>query len=386
MARPALPLGTWGEVRTYPTSRGGHRATALYKDYDGVTRPVERHGRSPAQARNNLLTALRDRSQATGDSEITAETKVGVVAEKYFKELEQSDKATRTKQDYAGVWHRYLKKPLSNLAVRQMKVSVANRVLTKIRDDHGPAAAKQTRAVLTGICALMVRHDALDENPVREIESLSIRSKTPKAKRAINAGNVTEILALFHASEVAKRLDLVDVEDVLSGLGCRIGELLALDWETSVDFTEGTLWIHGTVIREKGVGLVVQPYTKSPAGMRLIRPPAWVMEILQCRYETVTSKWVFPSTTGTLRDPDNTRKAIRGIVAGTPFVGVTNPHAWRHYVSDVLHRAGVDAREIADYLGHDKVSTTQDHYLERGVVGKDAGLALSDRPLTNHVG
>ena len=45
---------------------------------------------------------------------------------------------------------------------------------------------------------------------------------------------------------------------VLSGLGCRIGELLALDW-TRVDDDAGTIAIEGTVVRVPGAGLTVQP-------------------------------------------------------------------------------------------------------------------------------
>jgi len=56
----------------------------------------------------------------------------------------------------------------------------------------------------------------------------------------------------------------VDLVDVLSGLGCRIGELLALDW-TNVDDEAGTLMIEGTVIHIPGHGLIVQPHTKSKA-------------------------------------------------------------------------------------------------------------------------
>lgn len=387
MPRPPMPLGTWGRIRTYALKTGGHRATALYKDYDGVTRPVERAGTSPAKATNALLEALRDRSRAAGDAEITAETKVSVVAEMYFAALNKSDKATRTKQDYRGVWDRYLERPLANLTVRQAgKVSVANRVLTSIRDNHGSGAAKMARAVLTGVYALMVRHDALDDNPVREIESLSTRSKSPKKQGRIHEANVSDVLGLFHGSEDAERWDLVDMQDVLAGLGCRIGELLALDWETSIDFEEGTIYFHGTVIRVKGVGLVVQPYTKSPAGMRRIRPPAWVMDILKQRCAESRSPWAFPSAAGTLRDPDNTRKYIRRVVAGTAFEGL-HPHDWRHYVARVLHETGLTPRQMADYLGHDKPSTSLDYYVDPIViVGEEASAALCKRPPAKPVG
>ncbi len=113
--------------------------------------------------------------------------------------------------------------------------------------------------------------------------------------------------------------------------------------------------------------------------MRTIRPPAWVMDILKRRHAKSESRWVFPSASGTLRDLDNTRGRFRQVVNGTEFAGL-HPHDFRHYVAGMLDDAGLTAREIADYLGHERISTTQEDYMERGVVGEDAGPALGERP------
>jgi hypothetical protein len=46
VARPPLPIGTWGKIRTQVAKRDGsgkalaHRAQAKYRDHDGQTRPV----------------------------------------------------------------------------------------------------------------------------------------------------------------------------------------------------------------------------------------------------------------------------------------------------------------------------------------------------------
>ncbi|QRP46909.1 tyrosine-type recombinase/integrase [Amycolatopsis sp. FDAARGOS 1241] len=71
---------------------------------------------------------------------------------------------------------------------------------------------------------------------------------------------------------------------------------------------------------------------------------------------------MFPSAAETLRDPDNTRARIRRVVAQTPFTGL-HLHDFRHYVAGVLDDAGLTAREIADYLGHERTSTTQEDYM-----------------------
>jgi integrase len=158
--------------------------------------------------------------------------------------------------------------------------------------------------------------------------------------------------------------------------GCRIGELLALDW-TKVDADAGTIATEGTVVRLPGVGLQVQEHTKSKAGMRTIVPPRWLMDLLIRRHTASRSAWVFPSSSLTLRDPENTRTRLREAVKGTPWQGL-HPHAFRHLVATRLDAAGLSAREIADYLGHERISMTQDVYMARRPSGAAAAAALDE--------
>jgi integrase len=75
-------------------------------------------------------------------------------------------------------------------------------------------------------------------------------------------------------------------------------------------------------------------------------------------------------------NPDNARKQLRRGVAGPPWAGL-HPPAFRHLVATRLDAAGLSAREIADYLGHERVSMTQDVYLARKSVGVNAAAAMS---------
>ncbi|WP_239028989.1 hypothetical protein [Pseudonocardia acidicola] len=50
--------------------------------------------------------------------------------------------------------------------------------------------------------------------------------------------------------------------------------------------------------------------------------------------------------------------------------------AFRHLVATRLDAAGLSACEIADYLGHERVSLTQDVYMARRVAGAAASAAL----------
>lgn len=226
--------------------------------------------------------------------------------------------------------------------------------------------------ILSGVLGLAVRHDAIGSNPVRELTPA--RSKRRARPIVLTEESWAGLRAHLAQSPDAGRHDLRDLVDVLSGLGCRIGELLALDW-TRVDDEAGTVAIEGTVVRVTGAGLIVQPHTKSKAGMRTISPPPWIIELLCKRHADSHGPWIFPSTRGTLRDPDNTRKQLREVVAGTPWAGL-HPHAFRHLVATRLDGAGLSAREIADYLGHERVSMTQDVYMTRKATGAGASAAL----------
>src|SRR2546423_873747 len=59
VARPPLPVGTYGKIRFQRTAAGvGWRARTQVRDWDGRTRPVERTGRTRATAETRLKLAL----------------------------------------------------------------------------------------------------------------------------------------------------------------------------------------------------------------------------------------------------------------------------------------------------------------------------------------
>jgi integrase len=331
MGRPPLPVGTYGRIKTYELGPNSFRARTRYRDYDGITRPVERVGRSKTAAENNLKAALRDRGRAMLDGEITEDTKVSVVAELWLRDLDDSDRAIRTKITYHENWERHVKPAVGDLRVRDMRVSRVDRIVRDLREHSGQGTSIHAKVVLSGILGLAVRHDALDSNPVRELTPSRRSKDDKKVKVNLTEENLDGLRTHLRASKDAAKYDLVDLVDVLSGLGCRIGELLALDW-TKVDEKAGTLAIEGTVIRIPGKGLIVQKHTKSAAGMRTITVPVWVMEILLRRYETADGEWLFPSTTGTLRDAENTRSRLRGVLRRPNGRGCTRTRSagwWR---------------------------------------------------------
>ncbi|WP_211346937.1 hypothetical protein [Saccharothrix australiensis] len=83
-----MSIGTYGKIRCYETSTGW-RATTYFCDFDGRTRPVERTGKTKAAAERNLKAVLTERSKPSG-GQLTADTRVKVVAELWFTEFEKA--------------------------------------------------------------------------------------------------------------------------------------------------------------------------------------------------------------------------------------------------------------------------------------------------------
>jgi hypothetical protein len=151
MGRPGLPLGTAGAVRTYRTA-AGWKARTRYRDYDGEVREVERWGRTKGAAEQSLRVTLRDRSRSEGDSEITPETRVRVLAEVWFRYLSEQDRSITTLQQYRYRLDRQILPVLGGLRVRELTPGIIDRHLRLMAERHGAAVAKTCRSIVSGLC------------------------------------------------------------------------------------------------------------------------------------------------------------------------------------------------------------------------------------------
>lgn len=63
-----------------------------------------------------------------------------------------------------------------------------------------------------------------------------------------------------------------------------------------------------------------------------------------------------------LRDPSNTQREIRDRRDALGYPDLST-HSFRKTAATILDKAGLSATEIADYLGHENPSMTQDVYM-----------------------
>jgi integrase len=390
VARPTLPLGTYGAIRTYQQG-DVWRARTLYRDFDGVTRHVEKQAKTQGAARNALTAALRDRARIDRAGTITSGTRLSIVAEQWYSQLD--GKSPSTMQAYPDRLDNQIIPALGAVLVRELSVSLIDRHLATVKRVNGPSVAKMTKSVLSGVCGLATRHDALSTNPCRDVASISTKPK--REPRALSIEEVQRIRVWFAGDAKALERDLPDLVAFMVATGLRIGEACAVCW-TDVDLDEATVIVRGTILRLRGQGLVLKPSPKSKAGDRMLELPQWCVELLTRRSEDPNlserpktngaigiHQPVFPApVSGGWRDPSNTRRGLREAFAEMGMPGITS-HAFRKTVATMMDDAGLSARQAADQLGHAKPSLTQDVYFGRKRRATGAATVLEVFGLTD---
>jgi integrase len=228
MARPPLPLGTYGKIKTWQEDKIW-LARVKFRDFDGIVRLVRRSGKTKSAAERELKAALVDRQMPVKRAEITAQTTIDKIAELWLAEIERavnaSTRSPGTLDAYRSIYRRHVKPALGALRVREVDTPVVDRVLeaTKKKTVSGARTAK---IVISGMMRLAARHGAVTVNPVREVGRIE---GTPRHKpKSLTAEERQQWLDALQASEPAQVWDLPDLSLMMLATGCRIGECLAI--------------------------------------------------------------------------------------------------------------------------------------------------------------
>jgi integrase len=386
--RPPLPVGTHGKIRIRALTPTGSRTRLFrgwtyYRDVDGRSRLVSRSGPSAAAAERELKKALVGRSAGVGSSEITSDTRVRTVADKWFETVQAAvdagDRSPNTGTLYRGLLDRHLLPAFGDLRVGELTTGRLDPVLLAIKKRAGASTAKSCRTVVSGFLGHAARSDAVATNAARNTSAIS--TKPMKKPRALTAEECASWLQQLAADEDAVRKDLLDITIFMLATGVRIGETIGVTWD-EVDLDAGTVVVDWNVIRVKGQGLRRES-TKTTAGSRVLKLPHFAVDMLQARPKRSRSSPVFPDSNGSWRDPSNTSRDLRQARGSEEFEWVTS-HVFRKTCATILDDEGFTARQIADVLGHARPSMTQDVYMGRKGSDVMAAAALH-RVLTSAI-
>lgn len=191
----------------------------------------------------------------------------------------------------------------------------------------------------------------------------------------------------YSAAEALKLLSVLDDEPikpaVILGLlyGLRRSEVCGLRWQ-DIDFDAGTMQIRNTVVKTKT--LIEHERTKSKKSRRtliLIEDTIPYLKSLKAEQDEYRSRCinrdpdpqghVCTNSNGRPFSPDYVSHGFSRLLErhNLPHIRF---HELRHTAGSLLLSGGMSAKQIAEYLGHEKVSTTLDIYAHIDFEGKRA--------------
>lgn len=361
MPRPRIPIGSHGRINTKVIEPGLVRARTRYRSPDGKSRQIERTGPSAAKATKLLREALLELQQQNGKGH-GKNTSLAELGRRWLESRASLGRAAQTVETYGYAVRAHITPRIGDLRVSEASVERLQQFLTAIESERGHGAAKNCRSALSGMMGLATRNGLIDRNPVRDVEQISTQGRR-RAAKAIPLKELPLFYRTIRTDSFLRQQDLVELIEFMLATGWRIAETCALD-VSSLDFVENTATVEALNIRVKGKGIVRQPFPKTTASHRVTPLPQTIVDMLVKRHRRLGeyTSLLFPTPLMAPRDPSNVQRLIR---ERRDFLGYPDlsTHSFRKTAATVLEKSGLTATEIADYLGHENPSLTQNVYL-----------------------
>lgn len=243
MARPPLELETWGRIRRTAID-GKPTAVCRYRDSDGVTRPMQRQGRTLAEAERNLIKALKKRLAPAGE-DLTRESTVRQLGAKWLdEELPQRELATQSVRRYTDLVNRIIVGGIGDVRLGELTVPRIDRFLAKVRQQNGESTAATVRTLLLQTLSFAVRQGAIARNPAEAARTIRRAKKAEIALSVEDVWNIRDLLrARDEGTDKQGRRRYTRIADMYIGTGARTNEVLALSLTENVFFNAPTPFV-----------------------------------------------------------------------------------------------------------------------------------------------
>lgn len=393
-----------GSVSVSEMESGVWVARCRFRDQDGVTRPMRKHGPTRSAARNALNEAISDRQRAGRQraGELTPGSTFADAAVLFLARV-----ANRRADSTHALYEFHLKNTIlpavGALRLRECTVGRVDAFLGALEPRYSANTRRKLRSITSGVLQQAVLAEAIPHDPVRDLDRIEESNGARKTKpRGLTMAERTRFLAWLDGSSddeterrkqlVAQRADLPDLVRYMLGTGFRIGEALAsrpcdvnlAGIELEVGGARRTIPVvamAGNMTWVKGKGLV-RHQGKSASALRLIPLPNFTARMLRRRLmaELGPEDPIFPAAGRhgrlTFRYPANVRRSLRS-VRDEIDLGWMTPHTWRRTYATILDdEISFTDRMKADLLGQAKF--LKDEYVSRGELHSEAAVVLDN--------
>ena len=354
-----------------PSTRPGHRKAG----------PRYPHGSRLSPDAERFLRDLISRRDTQGP---TPATSARLTLDAWIKQhILTADLTARTRRDQLELWTRHSSPALRGTTLRDLTTAAIDAYIAELRErvsaHTGRKLAPRTVQIFFNIIRAAlnaaVRKRVLPLNPALGIP---VRGGTATSK--VGQALTRDEMERFLGHEPDGRLHALWVTAVFTGL--RPAEVLALRWE-DVDLEAATLKVRRTLVRV-GSELFYGP-CKAGSERTIPLDPALVDSLRRHRKRQAEERlrlgqrWVdpllvFTSQVGSALEQHNVAGAFRARLKAAGL----RPVRWydlRHSFGTHLVAAGVDAKTVAQLMGHRDVTLTLKHYTHPDAAAHRAAVA-----------
>lgn len=352
-------------IKKYTTKNGETRY--LFQTYLGIDpttgkeRRTTRRGfktiKEAKQSERNLLLDVEENGLCNVSEKQTFEA----VARLWLESYKTTVKATtyQNTKNYLGI---LIKDYFKGVLIENLTVLT----LQKITIDLSKRYSDYTihLSAINRVLKYAVLLDIIKTNPLDKVIRPKTKEKQEK-KKALTKEELTKFLTL--AKQYASPVLFV-AWWTLAYTGLRRGELLALEW-SDIDFESRTLRVDRTLVRISGQLATQTPKTKKSRRVVTLDPHTigilkdWRLKQKKILFKNGAGKseLVFSNSSGGYLMESRLRDELRKFLKryGLPIISV---HGLRHTHASILFEAGIEAKQIADRLGHSRIQTTLDMY------------------------
>jgi integrase len=381
MVRPQITAGELGKIDVKRLPSGRYRARASSRDDSGALNRLTVTAETEDAARDEVIRQAT--ATATGGSgALSPSSTIAEAVELWLSQILTRAKAGSlaysTYESYETTARVIIVPRCGGVRLDRLTVGRCDRVLQRILEEETISKARRARAVLSLVCGYAVRDDALERNPVRDVQRLPT---SPKKESALTREQIKGIRELMQQWRVTREdgprpnyRALTDGMEIMLGTSVRIGECLGLR-RCDVDMTTRppTLVVNGTIVSNRTQGTHRKDSPKRSRQRRSIALPSMAAAAVRHRLslaEPDPEAFLFPTRTGRSLSVSNYERLLRAFVDDerTKLVelGIDvdeyTTHIYRRTAATLVERAaGITL--ASRLLGHANEQTTRNSYV-----------------------
>lgn len=238
------------------------------------------------------------------------------------------------------------------------------------------------RILQYGVTMQVIQH-----NPARDVIVPRKRQNKEKKIKFFSNQELKQFLDYLDSLDLSRYKNFFDyvLYKTLLATGCRIGEVLALEW-SDIDLKNGTISITKTLNRYQETNT-----PKSKAGLRDVEiDKATALLLKQYKKRQQVHAWqlgkvetvVFSVFTTKYAYASSLRKRLQKHFnnAGVSDIGF---HGFRHTHATIMLYAGIEVKDLQHRLGHSNISMTLDTYVHATKEGAKKAVSIFETAISN---